>query len=653
MADEVFGSADFTEVERVELTRKLLHDLITSYADEADVFTELIQNAVDATSRYEYSGAETPQITVVLGRRTEGAHYVYVEDNGTGMSPEVARKVFVPGFSAKKKGATIGYKGVGLSYVAAISVQLAMWTRNADGRRTERTILHTHDWVMDSEKDYPIIEDRFRAPELIEQFSQSGVRGTGVYFQFHLGQKPSSLDNLVIVGDGPVSELRNWSSFLAAKTAIGLAQPPGAPSPDHPLTVRLVLDRSESQEELSLSRSDFNQDLATIGYPFPQLVLRIGTDKSKIDSEPNEGKKHENHFRKHQAIWHTWTGAEFLEMLKLSDDERTMLENHLDYVSGYLAYSTDVIKKINEILGGRAQLVRHGARLAVDGVPQGRAIDLSLTSDQGLDRTTHIVLGFSRLELDTGRKIISDEVIAGALREITQRVVTELKDYRSFLKKKDLPPISSDLTAWITNIRERRLESLIVPLLNESGIGPALSIDPASEQDVIALWSGLVASGLMPGYRMLGISGFARYDALFDLRDEALQLDQGSDYIAPFAEAMGSIDNGVMEFKHDFDDIITDFENQVKNPAEIDFVICWHCPSMATRLGKLQPVYGKWRHGRRARGVSYVWSDSVNNKTFQVIALKNLVAEILAAANVELGTMKLRELELRDEAGLV
>jgi hypothetical protein len=71
---------------------------------------------------------------------------LYVQDDG-GMEKAVAEKIFVPGYTAnKRRGKTIGYRGVGMSYVVAVSNHLAMRTvRN--GETSERTVRYCNDWT--------------------------------------------------------------------------------------------------------------------------------------------------------------------------------------------------------------------------------------------------------------------------------------------------------------------------------------------------------------------------------------------------------------------------------------------------------------------------------------------------------------------------
>lgn len=645
MSLDIFGTSALDEATRRDLIRKELLNLTTSYSDEADIFAELVQNAVDAiTMRPKAAQSEKGLLTVVVGRRKNNAHYLYVQDNGIGMSPDVVQKVFIPSFSfGKSQGKSIGYKGVGLSYVVAVSDHLAIRTKQS-GIVTDRTIRHTNAWVSDSEKPSPNVTDHFEVPSAVESVAETlGEAGTGVFFSFHPGSDPKTLNNLVYVAD-PKKELRSWTAFLSARTPIGLALQQGT-DPLTPMDVRVILDFGDGTEEEIYDRSRYNLDQGTVGYPFPESVFRVGIDTADIMRTP-ESQRTVKHTRRHQAIFHEWNAQELVDEIdSLDEDERTLLASHLVWVRGYLCYSTDVLKKVREEMGTRAAAVRYGARLAVDGAPQGRPLELALTSDQGLDRQTHIVLGFSELGLDTGRKIVSDERITKAINKVTQRVVTKLKELRWTLKIKDKAPVASDLNKWAADIAARAGNSNIPDLFADLNSVPPSRVDPDNEQEVIALWTALITTGVLDGYEMRALSGFNRYDALVDIEPRAME---NSGALAAIAADFNPKKNAVLEFKWSFDDLITDFETKVKLPQEIDLVVCWDCSDLNMRMGGLEPTYGKWAHERRLRGANYNWSDDGGSIQFPVIALRNVVAELLVERGVDIGKPLLDWLVNRD-----
>ncbi|BCW35105.1 hypothetical protein StoSoilA2_11610 [Arthrobacter sp. StoSoilA2] len=642
---DIFGVGSLDRKYQTELIRKHLLNLTTSYSDESDVFTELIQNAIDAINLRSASQAtDRGELTLLIGRRKGHDHYIYVQDNGVGMAPDLVDKVFIPGFSAgKSQGRSIGYKGVGMSYVVAVSNNMSI--RSIQNKiASERTIKYTHDWVVDSEKSEPIVADTFQAPQRVRDLASEIECGTGVYFAFHAGSTPRSLDHTVVVTQGIQKELTYWAGYLCAKTALGLAEP--ASEHETSIRVRMILDLGEEgTHEASFDREGFSISKGKLGYPFPESVFRVGVDTDTIDATP-EGQRHVQHGRRQQAVYHRWAAPDLInDMENLDIEERAGLSTHLRWVTGYLSYSTGVMQEIRKQLGTRAQVVRYGARLVVDGAPQGRPLELALTSDQGLDRQTHIVLGFSDLELDTGRKFVSDERTLSAINKVTQRVVTRLKDYRWALKVKDAEPIDANLADWVNTIMSRAGNSQIPELFTHLKSIPPARVDPGSEQEVIALWTALLTTGSLPGYAMKAISGFNRYDALIDITTEAAN---AVGMLGSLRTDYRSKSNAVLEFKLSFDDLITDFENNKKIPREMDLVVCWDCPDINMRIGRLRPTYGDWSHERPLRAVSYIWYDDANSVKLPVIALKNVVAEILNENGSKTGAAILAILQNRD-----
>jgi hypothetical protein len=651
-----FGIDTISEIERLIIARRSLNNLLTSYADEADVFTEIIQNAYDSIKLADAEGLYSdisPELTIVIGRRSTGHDYLYVKDNGLGMSKQVANSLTIPGFShGKKRGKTIGYKGVGASYIFAVSQCASISTISTEGERTEYTVRGSYNWIKNDEDPEPQTESKCFVPNYLATFLPTS-RGTGVYFQFHEGMKPSTLNNMVITSEGPEKEIRNWMAFLSVKTPLGTVNE----SLISNLSIKVHLDRGENQYNQIWQHGSLDFDRRIIGYPFPQKVFRVGEEKTKIDETPDYLRQ--RHERKHQAIFHRWTADEIINETELDDKEVEVLRQYLIWAEAYFCYSVDVLKEINTRLGGRSRMLRHGIRIASDGAPQGRMIDLSLTSSQGLDRQTHIVLAFENLELDTGRKISADESIASAITKLGNKMVTILKEYRWAMKKKDRPDFSSDLASWRNDVESRSQNSLIIELYKALSLRPVFHVDPSNESEVIALWVSLISHGLLKGYQLEAISGFATYDSLVDINFSEDSFKDANDFLS-IKNSISVIEGPgrVLEFKYNFNDLLLDFVEKKKKASEIDLLVCWNIPDLNISRGRLEPTYGKWKDYRTIYGGSYNWYDDNDSTTIPIIALRNLICEILSTSELEnnltgLGTVFLKKLESDDTDYLI
>jgi hypothetical protein len=649
---DLFGANALDQSQQKDLIRQLLANLISSYADEADIFTELIQNAHDAvTLRRAEEPGYSGTVTIVVGRRTSGDDYLYVQDDGVGMTQDVAEKVFIPGYTAnKKRGHTVGYKGVGMSYVVAVSNHLSLKTVKA-GQAFVRTVRWCNDWVQSAEKPDPAIGDSFEAPAYVQSIATGIAQGTGVFFAFHAGQKPKDLKSIVMTGGTPEEEIDRWAGFLCAQTAIGRADP----APLHgtqPIKVVLHLDLDNGSGVVrEYARSSFNLSEKHLGYPFPNRVLKLGSDTQVIDNLP-PGQQHAQHYRQNAAVFHEWKGSDLIDATKtLDEEEDALVRAHVDWVYGFLCYSTDVMAKVREKLGTRTSVIRWGARLAVDGVPQGRALDLKLTSNQGLDRQTHIVIGVKQLDLDTGRKMVSDEKLLSGINKLAARVVGELKDYRWALKNTDRGAADARIADWATSVDSRAGNSPIRLLFERDGLTSPLLVEPQEEQEVVALWTGLLTGGFLPGYQTRAISGHGQYDSLVSITSDAYA-ETGE--LHPILAAAAPKANAVVEFKLMFEMIVADFDNGLKKPSEIDLVVCWDCPKLALSRGNLKPVYTGQAEGERPiRGASYIWTDGNSTASFPVIALRNVIGELLKIRGEARGEALVQELGGRDSDQMI
>lgn len=632
----LFGIDDIGELDRKDIARRQLNNLLTSYADEADLFNEVLQNALDAmllAGERELYQEDNPVLTVILGRRRESYQYLFVGDNGIGMSPSTALSLTVPGFSeGKKKGKTLGYKGVGASYFFAASKRAALRTVDSDGERVEYTVLGSHSWILDPEEPEPSVEEEFDVPEFVSK-SFDISRGTGILYQFHEGVYPHSLDHTVKVGKSIADELVHWANYLCARTVLGAVESLFS----KPLKIRLILDRGEEQAEQFFSLESYDIEKSILGYPFPHKILRTSKDTDEIDGVGPE--KRYSHNRRYSAVRKRWKADEIIPKLRsLTEGASEKLERHLDWVDAYLCYSTEIMKECNDRLGGRSQFLRHGIKIAVDGIPQGRMLDLSLTSSQGLDRQSHIVISFKGLELDLGRKISADEDIANAISEVGKHVVGHLKEYRWALKKKDRPDVSSDLSRWKEAIDSRQVESVYVPFCEALNLSPVFAVDPDNEQEVIALFVSLCASGSLLGYDIRAISGFERYDAIVNVSTSSDDLKRFTDPVSIRTdEDQVAGENCVLEFKHSFIDLMHDFAEKKKNPMEVDLLVCWELNELNVDRGRVRPCYEEWRDHRPNYGASYIWEDDNESSSVVIISLKNFVLELLASAERKAG----------------
>jgi hypothetical protein len=100
-----------------EATRRVVQNILKSYTGYFDIFSELIQNSLDAIDKRLKASKESysPQlwIKIDIANRT-----IRIVDNGSGMSFDEVRFCFRPNVSFKNRKESRGHKGVGATFLA-------------------------------------------------------------------------------------------------------------------------------------------------------------------------------------------------------------------------------------------------------------------------------------------------------------------------------------------------------------------------------------------------------------------------------------------------------------------------------------------------------------------------------------------------------
>ena len=101
----------------VAAQKREIHNILKSYTGYYDLFSEMIQNALDAVERRLNEGEPgyTPQIWIQINL---GRDSISVTDNGCAMNLDEFQSFLKPNYSFKDGDSTRGSKGVGATYLA-------------------------------------------------------------------------------------------------------------------------------------------------------------------------------------------------------------------------------------------------------------------------------------------------------------------------------------------------------------------------------------------------------------------------------------------------------------------------------------------------------------------------------------------------------
>lgn len=155
--------------------RKQVKEVVRAYRHSWDIFSELIQNSVDAINRrfriindpefYLYKDFQStenlsldPQFTGKIRIFIDvSSKTIEIQDNGVGIEPNVIEKLLLPDQSGKLPGREYGFKGYGLTFVAFASKYFYINTRffTPDSQAYEFGLENLFEWMIDDSKPFP------------------------------------------------------------------------------------------------------------------------------------------------------------------------------------------------------------------------------------------------------------------------------------------------------------------------------------------------------------------------------------------------------------------------------------------------------------------------------------------------------------------
>lgn len=282
-----------------------------------------------------------------------------------------------------------------------------------------------------------------------------------------------------------------------------------------------------------------------------------------------------------------------------------------------------------------------GLQIACDGMVQGDPLVIPLTSTIGYQANAHIVVHLTEGNPDMGRKVFQPELKRMA-EKLAVRAVTVFKRHLTHRRPEAGPPsisASKALHEWKKaqeTHRDRR------PLdLKLNGMRLSLISEPQQEQDVIALFHELLGIGTLKGYRVFATSQSETYDSLYELEYPDAAEYKFDRTLRPLGVAdryLGeSTEPRVLEYKHDFDGLLDDIEQEVKSQSHIQLVVCW---SVSRRYQDKfffrSLLVGDEGSERVHFGATHqAFADSSSEMVFEVLVFKDLLNFIADRASEE------------------
>ncbi|MBL0940388.1 MAG: hypothetical protein IBJ03_15955 [Gemmatimonadaceae bacterium] len=559
-----------------EATRRVVQNILKSYTGYFDIFSETLQNALDALDKRRSVEGEAfaQKLWVEIDIP---ARRLRVCDNGCGMNLSELRYCFRPNVSFKNRKESRGHKGVGATFLAYGFGLIRVATKSAEFEAAVK-LSGGRQWSEDYTGAYPrpkLEVDSGNIPELVDERS-----GTCVEIRIADGQRPE-------LNWYNATSPEQWYHILRMRTPLGGVYLSGKAAPRIQLTLRVVDNAHNSQ----------TKTFSNVDYPYPHEVLSRMLPKVKSYDEikaavatiEGDNSKIPQDFRRVDAFWHIWNAEQILEDgspfegQRFSPDQETLIRRHEIAVYGCFLSSAKVWGEYQRSdLGIRPHplILKGGLQLATDFMVQGDLGVIPLTSTIGYQAATHVIVHFADGNPDMGRKVFQPELKSLA-EDLARQVVNIFKRYL-YLMREDtgVADVSDDTDTynWLESRKSHRAEYPLEFVYD--GRHLAYASEPSSEQDLIAIFHELVGMGLFPGIRFLCTSERDRYDGCYVVHYSSEQLHRYDAKERPLGVNSKLILQResrpyVLEYKYDLDGLIADFAKGVKHENEIHAVVCW------------------------------------------------------------------------------
>lgn len=626
-------SADQTEVlTKVieESNRRIILNILKSYTGYFDLFSELLQNALDAlqTRLRSQEPDYRPTIWVTIDIPSG---LVRVVDNGIGMKGEEFLYCLRPNVSFKKQAELRGHKGVGATFLAYGYSFIKLQSKTG-GTAMGAILRQGRQWAEDTSDTIPRPRFQgveFNVPELEREKCGTAVE---VLLNGSAGERPRHL------GWIGAQTAEQWLNVLRIKSPLGGVYLTTAP---FLATVNLTVKSAEgSVTSCTTARAEYY-------YPheIPNLKVQALTDIRKalaaISGDPaTQFQKLSGEYKRLDCLYEIWTKDAILQddsyfASAIDEEQKRLIERHnVTVYASFLRSAklwsefTDAVLKLR-----KGQRIMHGGvQIASDYMVQGDLNIIPLTSTIGYQANSHVVVHFTDGNPDMGRKTFQPE-LKDLSDVLAVRCVSTMKRFLQHMKPdtgaQTLTP-DRELHDWKRAQEQYRDAKPLA--LSHLGSRVALVSTPQQEQDVIALFHELVGMNLLKAINFFATSESDRYDSLFFMdykteeavlfNSESNRLGINRSHALPY-----TTEPKVLEYKYDFDSLVRDFDKEEKFAKHIDLVVCWTVGQHYREKYYLQSLLiGDEGSSRNIFGATHqAFPVSSNQPEFELIVLDDLL----------------------------
>jgi hypothetical protein len=529
-----------------ERVKEQIREILRAYRHSWDVYSELIQNSIDAINRrfrllndpdfYLYHDfrekfpdvePETNYVGNLRIRINVPNREIEISDNGVGIPPEKITDFLLPEGGDKKIGKEYGFKGYGLTYVSFLSQSFYLATRvfhTSDREVYEFGLDNLFDWLVnESAQALPSqpIPDVKQAKQSLDNNFCTTIRIRLMENYATSFPAVSSVDQAINLVNDP-ERIRGFEYLLRTRTAIGNTRYLFSRAAIVPVNVTLQVtfgDGNQIEENIPYSfyHPKDHEEIAAANYDFADYY------------EQYRRATFERSFR---GLYHSVTDV-------LIGSRRPLMSNFaLAAISSTRLSNIESLLGLDQFESGDTD-ISYGVHLSVDGMPTGLRIDDWDTKGSYLKRYYVVVdadMDISN-QLDPGRKGISKytaKMISDkAIDLMNQATVGDSDPFARYVAQHlsigrgrepgGIPPQDFSIQVDNTRIQSQKQEEINGTVLAKLRQYSNLMYLPSSEQEVIALFYELQSRNIVKGYKTVYLSGSrAVYDAALEYEIECI-----------------------------------------------------------------------------------------------------------------------------------
>lgn len=554
-------SIDFLSKPTPQRIKKEIQNICDSYNHPWDFLSELCQNSVDAINihRIKYGATKKHKIEITINSQNRS---IQVFDTGIGFERSKFIDLLAPhGTDKSNSNETIGEKGVGLTYTIFISNYYEIETKSIHSH-LKGYIENASNWKLSNNEDLPTFINNIDLEienNPIDSFTSI---------------KLNNIEDTFTEGDDLFNQKAEVLEYIIrSKTAVGF-------------TKVIFQDTLKLDIDICLTYID-KSGVSKIMFITPEYCL------------PSQ------YLSKNDVI----NIQEFKETAAtLSDEQKTKkLQGKCLYKIGsefragrlikyycFFAPSRNLYKEISEKNNLLIQLSESeteplfmgGIYLSTKGMPTGISVEPPRGGEMGYWPNYFIVFEDDSIKFDLGRKSIPSRT-AGLFKDIAKSLFSEFRPFIEYVRTE--PPIKS-INSTIQQYEKSKRFEIINQYAN-------LKLDTISfikhpngqEAAVVALFHELVGAKLLKGYCTLEIGYKMTYDFWGKYLIDTNLVGSAFHYM----NNNGKIELPIVgEFKYKAEDILNDFESDIKFFNDIDLLVCWDLDEtkFAKKFVSVEPI---------------------------------------------------------------